>query len=512
MTIDATPALKAYAALRHRRIAARDPAEVQARTLLSLVRRAADTRFGRAHGFGAVRSVADFQERVPLATFATLWRDWFSTDFPVLEDVTWPGRIPFFAVSSGTSTGRTKHIPVSREMVRSNNRAGTDLLAHHVRACPGSRVLGGKNFMLGGSIALEEIAPGIRAGDLSGIARAEAPRWSGAFVFPAREEAEEADWERKIDRLARLSLEEPIRTIAGTPSWLLLFFERLAAIGGRGRRLRAYYPGLELVVHGGMSFRPYQEPFAAWLGDDPVDLREVYPASEGFVASEDAGQGEGLLLNLDHGLFFEFVPPGEADGPAPTRHWIADAEVGREYELVLSTCAGLWAYRIGDTVRLVSRDPPRIVVTGRTAWDLSAFGEHVSADELEEAILAGAAAIGRTVAEFSVGARYPRDGDPTGRHVIVVEFEEGPPDAEAVEAFARTVDRTLAERNEDYGVHRRRDYQLRPPEAITVPPGTFVDWMRARGRLGGQNKVPRVIPDPSLFADLEHHARAARST
>ncbi len=508
MRVDGTPALKAWAALRAARRDRQRAADTQERTLLRLVRRAAGTRFGRDHGFASIASVADFQARVPLRTFDDHWHGYFSAAFPLLEDVAWPGTIPYFAVSSGTATGRTKNIPVTREMVRSNNRAGIEMLGHHVRAHPGSHVLGGKNFMLGGSVALEEIAPGVRAGDLSGIARAEAPAWSGACVFPPMEDALEADWEAKIARLAKKSLAEPIRTVAGTPSWLLLFFERLAEAAGGERRLAALYPELELVVHGGMSFAPYASEFARWMEGSGADLREVYPASEGFVASADRGQGEGLLLNLDIGLFFEFVPLEERGAERPTRHWVGDAEVGRDYELVLTTCSGLWAYRIGDTVRLVTRDPPRLVVTGRTSWDLSAFGEHVSAEELEEAILAAAAEAGRTVAEFSVGARFPGEGDPTGQHLVVVEFEEGgDPGPQARAAFARTVDETLKRLNEDYEVHRRGDYQLKPPEVTMAPPGTFVEWMRARGRLGGQNKVPRVLLDPDAFASLRNLAR-----
>lgn len=497
--LDATALLRGYGRLRRRRLSRRTPAQIQAAELMRLVRRAERTRFGRDHDFAGIHSVADFQERVPLRDYEAFRRDYFERSFPVLTDVAWPGTIPYFAVSSGTSSGRTKHIPVTREMIRSNARAGTDMLAHHVRRCPHSHVLGGKSFMLGGSVAMEDLGQGIRSGDLSGIARLENPRWSTPYVFPSVEEALEVDWEAKIDRLARLSLDEPIRCIAGTPSWLLLFFERLAEVSGRGRDVRAFYPGLDLMVYGGMSFAPYRAAFERWFPSGGVDWREVYTASEGFVASADQGVDDGMLLNLDIGLFYEFVPLAEWDSERPTRYSLLDAPPG-EYGLILSTCAGLWAYRIGDVVELFG-NPPRVRVTGRTTDYLNAFGEHLSGREIETAVLAAARAAGRTVDEYAVTAIYPREGRGAGQHLFVVELDAMADEA-AVTRFAATLDQTLAAGNEDYEVHRRGDYQLRAPRVVHVPPGTFTAWMRARGKLGGQNKVPRVALAEEVRRDL----------
>lgn len=501
MRPDPTPLLRAYARLRRARLARLDPVRAQERTLLRLVRTAAGTRFGRDHGFAGIESVAEFQARVPLRAYAAYWDDYLAPAFPVLENVAWPGRIPYLAATSGTTTGRTRYVPVSRAMIGSDSRAATDMLCHHLAARPASRLLAGRSFMLGGAVAMEERAPGVRIGDLSGILQAEAPRWSRPFVFPPLAEALESDWEKKIERLARLSLAEDIRTVAGTPSWLLLFLERLAAFTGK-TRVRDVYPHLDLMVYGGMSFAPYHEVFAEWFEGAHADWREVYVASEGFVASADRGVGEGMRMNLDHGLFFEFLPVEELDSARPTRLWLGDVEPHREYELVLSTCAGLWAYRLGDVVRLVERDPPRLVVTGRTAYFLSAFGEHLSGEEIEEGVLAAADAIGRRVAEFSVGPLYPHGKRRKGRHLFLVELD-GPALSDEEQAnFSETLDRTLAATNEDYDVHRRRDVQLLPPECRFLAPGTFREWMRRRGKLGGQNKVPRVILDSDLLADL----------
>jgi len=498
--IDATPILRAYARLRRRRLGRRSAAEWQEAELMRLVRRAKDTRFGRAHGFASIRSVEDFQARVPLRSYEAFWKEWFEKDFPVLSDVAWPGTIPYFAVSSGTSSGRTKYIPLSRGMIRSNAKAGTALLGHHALAREESEILGGKSFMLGGSVAMEDLGHGIRAGDLSGIARLENPRWSTPFVFPSVEEALVSDWETKIDRLARLSLDEPIRCIAGTPSWLLLFFERLAAITNRGRDVTRFYPDLDLMVYGGMSFAPYRETFERWFPSGSVDWREAYSASEGFVASADRGIDDGMLMNVDIGLFFEFVPVDEWDADNPTRYWLGNAPPG-EYGLILSTCAGLWGYRLGDVVRLVETDPPRVKVTGRTSYYLSAFGEHLSGGEIEDAVLAAAGAIDEEISEYTVTALYPGEGESAGQHLFVVELS-AVPGADARRRFAEILDARLAEGNEDYEVHRRGDYQLKRPRVVFVEPGTFTEWMRERGKLGGQNKVPRVALSEGVRDDV----------
>jgi hypothetical protein len=256
------------------------------------------------------------------------------------------------------------------------------------------------------------------------------------------------------------------------------------------------------MVYGGMSFAPYEGVFRDWFEGCPADWREVYSASEGFVASADRGVGEGMRMNLDHGLFFEFVPVEEIDAGEPTRLWIADVEAGRDYALILSTCAGLWGYRLGDVVRVTDTRPPRLVVTGRTSYFLSAFGEHLSGDELEKGVLAAAEAAGRRLSEFSVGPLYPDGERRAGQHLFIVELAGMPLDAAAEESFARTLDATLKKLNEDFEVHRRNDYQLLPPACRLVAEGTFTDWMKHRGKLGGQNKVPRVILDSEIFGDL----------
>lgn len=500
--LDATPLLRLYAALRLRRLKAQ-PAETQQAQLLGLVRKAEPTLFGAKHGFARIRSVRDFQERVPLRRYEDFWQEYWRGVFPRLRDCSWPGAIPYFALTSGTSSGATKYIPVSREMIAANQRAALDLLVHHVENRPNSRILGGKNFMLGGSTALAAEAPGVYSGDLSGIAANEVPWWARPRYFPPREEALIADWEAKIDRLARLSLRQDIRTISDTPSWLLIFFDKLAALRPElPRRLVSYYPNLELLIHGGVNFSPYRRQFEALLEGSHAELREAYAASEGFVAVADRGSRDGLRLNLDSGLFFEFVPVEELDRGNPTRHWVADAALGVQYALVLSTCAGLWSYVLGDTVEVVDRRPPRILVTGRTSYVLSAFGEHLIDKEIEEAVASAAASAGLTVTDYAVGAHYPDERDRRGGHLYLVEFADALPVPAQTAAFSQVLDQALSAANADYRAHRAGGIGMRPPEVRAVKPGGFAAWMKGRQRLGGQHKVPRIISDPRLLSDL----------
>ncbi len=508
---DATWLLRLYARRRLRHLARMDPLAVQRGVLSSLVRRARGTRFGRDHGFSAVRSLDDYRSRVPLRDYDAFWEAYWRAPFPRLVNCTWPGPIPWFAVSSGTSTGTTKYIPVSREMRRSNVRAGAELLVHHLANRPDSRLLAGRVFMLGGSTGLARRAPGVWSGDLSGIAAKEMPSWARLRYFPPRDLESIADWETKIGRFAERALETEITAVAGTPSWLLIFLERLAEIAGaRTRRIADIWPGLELLSHGGVAWAPYRDRFAALLEGGRAETREVYPASEGFFGVADRADGEGLRLLLDTGIFYEFVPLDALGDANPDCRWIGDAEPGVNYALAVTTCAGLWRYLVGDTVTLVERDPPRVLVTGRTSYMLSAFGEHVIGAEVEQAVAEAARAIGATVTDFAAGSLFPDEGGARGGHLYIVE--PGPEaggaglDAAREARFAERLDAALCRLNDDYAAHRAGGYGMDAARVRFLPPGAFAAWMKSRGRLGGQNKVPRIVNDPDLFAALRAFA------
>jgi hypothetical protein len=474
---DASPFLRANAAWRRWRLGGLDPVAAQARVLKRLLARAAGTRFGRAHGFAGIADARAFRRAVPLRRWEEMWREWWEAGFPVLEDASWPGRVPFFAQSSGTTTGTTKHIPVTDAMVAANKAATLEVLAWHLAARPASRPLAGSNFMLGGSTALTELAPGVRAGDLSGIAAHTIPPFLRPWTFPPEDLALEPDWAVKLARFVEAAPGDT-RVLGGTSSWLLLLLERLAQ-----QRGTPPLPALELLIHGGVAWAPYRERMRALLPAG-CDTREVFAASEGFFAVQDAGDGEGMRLILDGGVFFEFVPVEALDGPAPARLTIGEVEPGVDYALVVSTCAGLFAYVVGDVVRFTTLDPPRVVFAGRTAWTLSAFGEHLSGGEILAALE------GIAWREFMVGAELAGG---VGRHRWIIEA-----DGVEASALARLLDARLGAANDDYRAHRAGG-QLAPPVVDIVPEGRFAAWMESIGKGGGQHKVPRVVAEPARF-------------
>jgi hypothetical protein len=484
----------AYARRRVARLAQLDPVAVQEETLKALVLKARRTRFGRDHRFETIRSVADFRKAVPLRSYEDLWAQYLRDPYPIFDDLTWPGRIPYLALTSGTTTGTTKYIPVSREMVASNLRASKTMVAYHLAARPDSRLFLGRMFFLGGSTDLERPAPDVRQGDLSGIAAIEVSDLLRPYTFPPLDVALQPDWDRKLGLLAEQSLREPITLVGGVPNWLLMLFQRILDLSGKAT-IAEVWPTLEVVVHGGVKFDPYRPAFGAILGNPSIRFQETYPCSEGFIAFGDPDSGL-LRLVFDHGVFYEFVPVEELDSDRPTRHWLGDVQVGVNYAIVVSTCAGVWGHVIGDTIRFESLSPPLLSFTGRTKYTLSAFGEHLISEEVEAAMATASSATGASVRDWHVG---PVFREPMGYHLFVVEFLAPPSD---LGAFRDTLDEDLSRRNADYKAHRDGSVCLPPPAVVVASPGGFDDWMRSRGKLGGQHKVPRMDGSGTLTAQL----------
>ncbi len=496
-------AFRLHAKARANALARLDPLREQDRTLRRLTRFARDTAFGRDHGFASIRTIDDFRRRVPIRTYENLWDDYLGRRFPVFENLTWPGRIPYLALTSGTTLGTTKYIPVSWEMVRSNRRAARTVTAAHMTARPGSRLFEGRIFFLGGTTQLEEPAAGVLQGDLSGIAAIEVADVLRPYAFPPLDLALESDWDRKLQRLAERSIREPITMVSGVPSWLLSLFRRVLEIAGRST-IAEVWPGLEAVVHGGVRFAPYEAAFRDALGSDAVRLQETYPCSEGFIALGDPETGL-LRLLVDHGIFYEFVPFAEYREGEPPRNrlWLGEVQTGVDYVLVVSTCAGMWGHVIGDVVRFESLSPPLLRFVGRTKESMSSFGEHLIGEEVEGAILEAARALGATAREWHVGTVFAADA---GHHLYVIEFDRPPDD---LAAFRAELDVALGRRNADYRAHRGRGSGVPAPAVVAALPGTFEGWMRRRGKLGGQNKPPRMDASGALTRDLAEFARDA---
>ena len=485
---------RAYARRRIRQLDRLDPIKTQQNQLRLLIQAAALTRFGRDHGFDTIKTVADYQANVPLRTYERLWNDYLAQGYPRFDGITWPGTIPYLALTSGTTQGATKYIPISAAMIASNRKAAQTMVAYHLASRPDSQLFRGKIFFLGGSTDLAEPMPGIREGDLSGIAAAEAGDWLRPFTFPPLELALETDWDRKLTLLAERSRFEPITMISGVPSWLLALFDRLLDLTGK-TTMAEVWPRLEVVVHGGVKFDPYRSSFTEILGDPKISLQETYPCSEGFIAFGDPATDQ-LRLLFDHGIFYEFVPVAELDNDQPTRHWIGNVEVGINYAIVVSTCAGLWSHIVGDTVRFLATDPPLIAFTGRTRYTLSAFGEHLISEEVEAAIATASAATGAAVRDWHVG---PCFSGTFGHHQFILEFLRIPAD---LHAFRLALDADLRRRNADYQAHRAEGVGLPLPAMTVTESGGFDSWMRSRGKLGGQHKVPRMDNSGTQTAEI----------
>lgn len=490
----ADSALTLIAQRRTRYLDHTDAALLQQQTLQKLVAKARDTRFGREHRFASIRTIADYQSRVPVREYEAFWKEYWQPAYPHLENVTWPGRIPYYALSSGTTSGTTKDIPISHEMLKSNRKAALTTLALFRSHYPKTPLLNGRIFFLGGNTQMSQGPDGSRRGDLSAIAAVEVSRLMRPYTFPPLELSAIADWKQKVQTLAERSASMPITMLSGVPSWMLLLFEHLKRVTGKAT-IAEIWPTLRLVIHGGTKFDAYRDIFRNEIGSERVRFLEVYPCSEGFVATEDPRSGM-LRIVPDHGIFFEFVPVSEFDeqhgklkSDHPVRHTLANVEPGVQYALLVSSCAGLWSYLIGDTIAFEKRTPPLIRFTGRTKYFLSAFGEHLISEEIEKAVAQAARLTGAEVEEHHVGPVFSTDSKKPGHHRYLIEFRRQPDDPAR---FARLIDEELCRLNEDYQAHRSGNLTMLAPEMVVVGAGGLGAWLRARPNYSPQHKVPRM--------------------
>lgn len=478
---------------RIRRMAAHAVAD-QERILRHLVARARRTAFGQAHHFDAIQNYADFARAVPIRDYEEL-KPYIERAKAGEPDVLWPGRPAYFAKTSGTTSG-AKYIPMSRESTPLHFGTARDALFNYYARTGNGRWLDGKMIFLSGSPELEEIN-GIPTGRLSGISNHLVPAWLRTNQLPSWKTNCIEDWEQKVERIVDETAEADMRLISGIPPWVQMYYERLLARTGK-KTVRDVFPNYSVFVYGGVNFEPYRAKLEELVGG-PMDAVETYPASEGFIAFQDAFPAEGLLLNTNAGMFFEFVPANEAFQENPTRLWLKDVELGVNYALILHTNAGLWGYNIGDTVQFVSKNPYRIVVSGRIKHFISAFGEHVIGKEVEEAILPVANAEGVRIVEFTVAPQVnpPEGGMPY--HEWFVEFDAPPADPAA---FAEAVDIRMRAQNIYYDDLITGNI-LRPLVIRPLRRDAFREYMKAEGKLGGQNKVPRLANDRKIAAALE---------
>ena len=484
--------LAAFTVHRYRQWQAQ-PAATQARLLAALARTAAGTAFGRAHDLAAVRTPADLATRVPIRDYEGQ-RAYFDRVKAGEPDVLWPGRPLYLAKTSGTTSG-AKYIPITRVSIGNHLSGAKDALLHYVAATGRARFLDGKLIFLSGSPQLERVG-GLATGRLSGIVNHHVPSYLRSNQLPTYATNCLEDWETKLDAIVAETLGQPLALISGIPPWVQMYFDRLVA--RTGRPVGEVFPQFDLFVSGGVSMEPYRARLRESIGREVASI-ELFPASEGFLAFQDQPGNPGLLLRLNSGIYFEFVPAERFFEPNPPRLTIGEVELGRQYALVLTSNAGLWAYSLGDTVRFVDLHPHRVVVTGRLTHFLSAFGEHVIGEEVEAALREAVRQHPETeVTEFTVAPLVSEDQSQPSRHEWLVEFAQPPHDPAT---FAAALDSALRQRNTYYD-DLRQGHILASLLLTPLPAGAFQRYMRSVGRLGGQNKVPRLGNDRGVAGGL----------
>jgi hypothetical protein len=465
--------------------------ELQLNVMKTLLRRAAATRFGAEHRFSSVASHAEFRDAVPVRDYEQI-KPWIGQVMEGAENVLWPGKPLYFCKTSGTTSG-TKYIPLTRESMPNHIGSARNALLSYIAQTGDSSFVNGRMIFLQGSPALDRLPSGIPYGRLSGIVANHVPAYLQKNRLPSYATNCIEDWETKVNAIAEETMSEDMRLISGIPAWVQMYFEILLKKSGKST-IAELFPNFSLFVFGGVNFGPYRPRFDELIGRKIPSL-ETFPASEGFIAYQDSQEDEGLLLNVNSGIFFEFIPVSEVHRENPTRLTLGDVRIGENYALVLSNNAGLWSYSIGDTVRFVSLDPPRIRVTGRIKHFTSAFGEHVIAEEVERAMAAAIRELGLRVSEFHVApVIVPESGLPY--HHWLVEFDELPVNPEAAALYLND---EMTRQNIYY-----RDLiagnVLRPLVITPLGKGAFQRYMKSVGRLGGQNKVQRLAND-HLVAD-----------
>lgn len=465
------------------------PHEVQDEVLKRLLHTARYTHFGTKYGFDDLLHYEDYKNRVPVHTYERV--------FPYIErllkgeqNVLWPSETRWFAKSSGTTNARSKFIPVTPESLDDCHfKGGKDLLSIYVNNYPDTKIFSGKSLAVGGSHQTNEFDPDAAShyGDVSAVIMQNLPPWAEFFRTPSLETALMSNWEEKIERLMRETKSVNVTHIAGVPTWTVLLLQRLLERERKSNVLEIW-PNLEVFFHGAVSFKPYRPLFEQLIPGSNMNYWETYNASEGFFGIQDRTDSDELLLMLDYGVFYEFIPAEQADQEYPEAVSLADVAVGKNYAMIISTNGGLWRYHLGDTVKFTSTYPYRIKISGRTKHFINAFGEEIIVENADAAITRACEQTGAVIDNYTAAPIFLERGK-RGGHEWIVEFKRQPA---SQEEFVRTLDEHLRRVNSDYDAKRNGDIALVKPTLHAVAEGTFYNWMKRRGKLGGQHKVPRL--------------------
>lgn len=473
------------------------PHEVQHEILFELLDKAQNTEFGSAHNFRNIRTEKEFREQVPVQTY----EDIKSTVERMMlgeKNLLWPGETRWFAKSSGTTNDKSKFIPVSKDSLEDVHiRGGRDVLAIYLKNYPNSGVLTGKALTLGGSHKMHNYNNNCYYGDLSAILIENIPFWTDFYRTPSTEISLLDEFQEKIEKIILHSLDENVTSFAGVPSWYLVLLKQVLEVTGKNNILEVW-PNLEVFTHGGVKFEPYREQYEKLIPSADMHYVETYNASEGFFGIQDEPDKKDMLLMLDYGIYYEFIPMDEFRADNLNAIPLEDVEIGKNYAMVITTNGGLWRYLIGDTIRFTSKYPFKFTITGRTKHFINAFGEEVIIDNVEKAFQIACQRTNAFIQEYTGGPIYMQNNQ-KGAHQWVIEFEKEPDD---LDHFIQLFDGALKTINSDYEAKRHKNLSLEMPHVLVAKKGLFMEWMKLRGKLGGQNKIPRLSNDRQYLDPL----------
>ena len=470
---------------------------IQHRVLMELTGKAAHTEWGKKHNYSAIRSYDDFASNVAIQDYESL-KGYIDRMRHGESDVLWRGNCRWFAKSSGTTNDKSKFIPVTADGLKTVHYAGgRDSVALYLRLNPASRLFSGKALILGGSHAPNYNLPNSLVGDLSAILIENIMPMVNLIRVPNKKIALLSDFEEKMDRIARTTCKSNVTNISGVPSWMMAVLKHMLEITGK-KSVDEVWPNLEVFFHGGVAFTPYREQYKQLIRSSSMHYLETYNASEGFFGIQNDFADPSMLLMLDYGVFYEFVPFDELGSPSPKAVPLWDVEIGRNYAMLISTTCGLWRYMIGDTVRFTSKAPYKFVITGRTKHFINVFGEELIVDNAEQGLAKACAETGAQVADYTAAPVY-MDSDAQCRHQWLIEFSRRP---DSLEKFVEILDTTLQQINSDYEAKRYKNITMQRLEVIPAREGLFNEWLKSKGKLGGQHKVPRLSNSRDYISEL----------
>ena len=471
--------------------------EIQRGVLRHLVSQAAQTEWGKAHGYDNIKSYEDFAAQVPVSTYEET-KGYIDRMRHGEKDVLWKGSVKWYAKSSGTTNDKSKFIPVSAEgLKRIHYAGGRDAVALYLRNNPESRIFDGRTLILGGSHAPNCNLPGSLVGDLSAILIENINPLVNMIRVPKKQTALLSDFMTKRDLIAREAINKNVSNISGVPSWMLSVLDRVLEISGKSH-INEVWPNLEVFFHGGVAFTPYRERYKQIITSSKMHYMETYNASEGFFGLQDDPSDPAMLLMIDYDVFYEFIPLEEVGNPETKAVALWDVETGKNYAIVISTSCGLWRYQIGDTVKFTSKNPYKFIISGRTKSFINAFGEELMVDNAEKGLAEACRETGAQVAEYTAAPVF-MDIHGKCRHQWVIEFAKRP---ENMDVFAEKLDKALQRINSDYEAKRSNNVTLQQLEITEAKPGLFNEWLASKGKLGGQHKVPRLSNTRKIIDEI----------